>query len=117
MKPCSKCSSALSVGKPRWSCDNKFYLYWGYQFVPSAPVGGGGGRERVVNKRFYGEAHPGGPAFYTVEPTLTATSMQWTLFLVDSPYIDSCLNLSKMATFFCPQGGRCGEVQLYTIFD
>ena len=37
-------------------------------------------------------------------------------FLVDSPYIDSCLNLSKMATFFCPQSGRCGEVQLYTIF-
>ena len=35
-------------------------------------------------------------------------------FLVDSPYIDSCLNLSKTATFFCPQGG---EVQLYTIFD
>ena len=38
-------------------------------------------------------------------------------FLVNSPYIDSCLNLSKMATFFCPQSGRYGEVQLYTIFD
>ena len=34
-------------------------------------------------------------------------------FLVDSPYINSCLNLSTTATFFCPQGGRCGEVQLY----
>ena len=34
-------------------------------------------------------------------------------FLADSPYIDSCLNLSTMATFFCPQGGRCEEVQLY----
>ena len=38
-------------------------------------------------------------------------------FLVDSPYIDSCLNLSKTASFFCPQEGRCGEVQLYIIFD
>ena len=27
-------------------------------------------------------------------------------FLADSPYIDSCLNLSTMATFFCPQSGR-----------
>ena len=36
-----------------------------------------------------------------------------TIFLADSPYIDSCLNLSTMATFFCPQGGCCGEVQLY----
>ena len=38
-------------------------------------------------------------------------------FLVDSPYIDSWLNLSKTAIFFFPQGGLCGEVQLYTIFD
>ena len=38
-------------------------------------------------------------------------------FLVNSPYTDSCLNLSKTATFFCPQDGRYGEVQLYTIFD
>ena len=37
--------------------------------------------------------------------------------LVDSPCIDSCLNLSKTACSFCPQGGRCGEVQLYIIFD
>ena len=36
-----------------------------------------------------------------------------TIFLADSPCIDSCLNLSTMATFFCPQGGRCEEVQLY----
>ena len=28
-------------------------------------------------------------------------------FLADSPYIHSCLNLSTMATFFCPQCGRC----------
>ena len=33
--------------------------------------------------------------------------------LADSPYIDSCLNLSTKATFICPQGGLCGEVQLY----
>ena len=48
-----------------------------------------------------------------------ATSLQQPFFLVDSPYntgnyIDSCLNFSKMATFFCHQlCGRCGEVQLY----
>ena len=29
-----------------------------------------------------------------------------------SPHIDSCLNLSTTATFFCPRGGRFGEVQL-----
>ena len=31
-------------------------------------------------------------------------------FLADSPYIDSCFNLSTMATFFCPEGR---EAQLY----
>ena len=35
-------------------------------------------------------------------------------FLADSPYIDSCLNLSTAATFSCLQGGRCGEGQLYS---
>ena len=49
----------------------------------------------------------------TVEPPLTATSPQRPLFLVDSPYIDSCFNVSTMVTFFCPQGGRCRDVQLY----
>ena len=34
-------------------------------------------------------------------------------FLVDSPYIYSCFNLSTTAIFLCPQGGRCKEVQLY----
>ena len=29
------------------------------------------------------------------------------------PHIDSCLNLFTTAAFFCPQGGLCGEVQLY----
>jgi len=36
-------------------------------------------------------------------------------FLADSPYIDSRLNLSTTATFFCRfcrQGGRWGEIQL-----
>ena len=37
-------------------------------------------------------------------------------FLAESPYIDSNLNLSAMATFFCLQGGHCGEVQLYIHF-
>ena len=34
---------------------------------------------------------------------------------VDSPYIlfYSSFNLSTMATFFSPQGGRCREVQMY----
>ena len=32
--------------------------------------------ERVVNRRFYGKAHPEGPAFYTVDPPLTATPIQ-----------------------------------------
>ena len=51
--------------------------------------------------------------------TLVWTSVQWPplykgLFLADSPYIDSCLNLSTtLATFIYPQGDRCGEVQLY----
>ena len=30
----------------------------------------------------------------------------------DSPYIDSCLDLSTTATFFCPQCGCCGEEKL-----
>ena len=51
-------------------------------------------------------------ASYTVEPPQTATSTRATI-LADSPYIDSCLNLSTKTTFFCPQGGLCGEVQLY----
>ena len=82
--------------------------------MPSASVGEGGGG-RVVNKRFYGEAHPGGhPGGRT-----STNSHLYTIgtFLVASPCIDSCLDLSKTATCFCPQGGRCGEVQLYTIFD
>ena len=29
-----------------------------------------------------------------------------------SPCIESCLDLSTTATFFCHQGGRCEEVQL-----
>ena len=35
-------------------------------------------------------------------------------FLADSPYFDSCLNLSTAATFSCLQGGRCGEGQPYS---
>ena len=52
----------------------------------------------------------------TVEPPLTATSLQRPLFFssrrTKDPYIDSCLNLSTIVTFFCPQGGRCRDVQL-----
>ena len=49
----------------------------------------------------------------TVEPPLTATSLQQPLFLADSPYIHFCFNLSPTATLFCPQGGG-REVQLYS---
>ena len=37
----------------------------------------------------------------TVEPPLTASSPQRPLFWADSSYIDSCLNLSTTAIFFC----------------
>ena len=49
----------------------------------------------------------------TDETPLTATSPQQLFFWADSPYIHICFNLSTMATFFCPQGDHCREVQLY----
>ena len=58
----------------------------------------------------------------TVEPPPMTTSQQQPpfyndhFFLVDSPFIESCVNLSTMATLFCPQDGFCGEVQLYAFF-
>ena len=50
-----------------------------------------------------------------VKPPVMATSLQRPLFwqIVHTLYIDYCLNLSMTATFFCPQGGCCGGVQLY----
>ena len=36
-------------------------------------------------------------------------------FFADSPYIDSCLNLFTMASFFGTEGGRCVEVQLWKV--
>ena len=53
----------------------------------------------------------------TVEPPLTATSPQLPL-LYDSHFswiytLTLILNLCTTATFFCPQGGCCGDVQLY----
>ena len=41
---------------------------------------------------------------YSFKPPLKATSLQRPLFWTGSPYIDSCLNLSTTATFFCPHG-------------
>ena len=38
-----------------------------------------------------------------------ANALQQLAFGGQSGYIDSCLNLSKTATFFCPQGGRCAQ--------
>ena len=81
------------------------------------PLWWGGGGESTQQTFLRGGSSWRPLPFYIVEPPLTATSLQRPLFLVDSPYIDSCLNLYKTATFFCSQGGRCGEVQLYTIFD
>ena len=52
----------------------------------------------------------------TVEPSLMATSPQRPVCLADSPYIDSCFNLSTMATLFCPQGGHWREAQLYSLW-
>ena len=49
----------------------------------------------------------------TVEPPLTATSLQRLFFLADSSYIDSCFNLYTVATFFFPQGGRFKKIQLH----
>ena len=46
----------------------------------------------------------------------TATSLWRPVFLADSPYIDSCFNLSTMATLFCPQGGHWREAQLYSLW-
>ena len=46
----------------------------------------------------------------------TATSLRRPVFLADSPYIDSCFNLSTMATLFCPQDGHWKEVQLYSLW-
>ena len=48
----------------------------------------------------------------TVEHPLPPPLYKGFFFVADSPYIDSCLNLSNTAAFFCPQGGRFGEVQL-----
>ena len=48
----------------------------------------------MKNRQYHGKA------LHTVEPPLTATSLQRPLFLVDSPYIDSYVNLSTTATFF-----------------
>ena len=51
-----------------------------------------------------------------VEPPLRANSPQRPFFRGGggggSPCIESCLDLSTTATFFCHQGGRCEEVQL-----
>ena len=46
----------------------------------------------------------------TVEPFTNGHLSITATFLADSPYIDSRLKLSTMATFFCPQGGLCEKV-------
>ena len=51
----------------------------------------------------------------TVDPSTNGHLSTTATFLADCPYIDSCLNVCTKATFFCPQGGRCRQVQLYYI--
>ena len=77
---------------------------------------GGGGRDSSQQTFLRGGSSWRSSLLYSRTSTNSHLYTMVTL-LVNSPYIDSCLNLSKTATFFCPQGGRCGEVQLYTIFD
>ena len=94
-------------------------------FTPSDNGGGGDGhpdpeiRGGPASKKIFSvlqasfwSKNKGGPAPQAppldsaVALPLTATSPRQPLFLADSPHIDSYLNLSTMATFFCPQGGR-----------
>ena len=63
-----------------------------------------------ANSSWYGQTSTKGHL------STTATTLQRSFFLVDSPYIDSSFNLSTMLTFFFLQGGRCREVQLYLTF-
>ena len=48
----------------------------------------------------------------TVQPHTNSHLFTTAAFLADSPYIDTCLNFSTMATLLRLQGGHCGEVQL-----
>ena len=48
----------------------------------------------------------------TVNPSTNGHLSTTATFLADSPYTDSRLNVCTKATFFCPQGGRCGQVQI-----
>ena len=58
----------------------------------------------------------GKPTFYFLWYSRNSTNDHLStlrpFFWADSPHIDSCFNLSTMATFFCPHGDRCREVQL-----
>ena len=49
---------------------------------------------------------------HTVEPPLTATSLQRPFFWLTVHTFTLVNNLSTMATFLCPLGRRCREVQL-----
>ena len=50
---------------------------------------------------------------YSLTSTNGHLSTTAIFFLADSSYIDSCFNLSTVATFFCPQGGRFRKIQLH----
>ena len=57
------------------------------------------------------------PYFISTHKTpLTAVLSKTGTFLVESPYIDSCLNLSTTVSFFCPQDGLWGAVHLYLFY-
>ena len=54
------------------------------------------------------------PYFICTQNSTNGHLSKQPIFLArSSPYIDTCLNLSTTATFFCPQGGRWGAAQLY----
>ena len=79
--------------------------------MPSALVGGGGESSQQTFLRKGSSWRSG--LLYS-RPSTNSHPYTIVTFLADSLYIYACLNLSKTATFFCPQGG---EVQLYTIFN
>ena len=106
-------------------------LYNGHLSTTAIFWGGGGGGSPCIRSSFNLSTTAtslrrpffwggGGGAVHL--STLLSTSLRRPFFGVgrrgpDSPCIHSSFNLFATATFFCPQGGRCGEVQLYISAD
>ena len=79
-----------------------------------SPCGGGGRGGDSSQQTFLRKGSSWRSGLLYSRPSTNSHPYTIVTFLADSLYIYPCLNLSKTATFFCPQGG---EVQLYTIFD